>query len=41
MDQFKLIFVQLDRICEKEKIQRRLIYELKNEMKSQEMTITE
>lgn len=32
-DQFKLIFVQLDKVCEKEKIQRRIIFELKNEMK--------
>lgn len=41
IEQFKLIFVQLDKVCEKEKIQRRIIYELKNEMKLQEITNTE
>lgn len=41
LDQFKLIFVQLDKVCEKEKIQKRIIFELKTEMSKQEMIISE
>lgn len=41
VDQFKLIFVQLDKITEQAKIQKRIIYELKNEMKIQEKGIVD
>lgn len=41
MDQYKFVFVQLDKILEKEKLQKKIIFDVKTESKQQELLISE